>query len=114
MVTPRDSDLDVVSGLTEQMDGALLRETVTWRRITAETSMFWHQRVSAVAHSACRNTNESRILKGDISSVDLAPVLLVNFAFLRIKIAFPIKPSSFLFLLQLCSTASHAFVFFWL
>lgn len=57
---------DVVSGLTEEMDGALMEETSTRGRITAETSVFWHQRVRAVAHSACRNTkpsDESRSLK---------------------------------------------------
>lgn len=68
MATPGDTDLavDVVSGLTEEMDGALLGETSTRGRITAETSMFWHQRVSAVVQSACRHTNhsdKSRFLK---------------------------------------------------
>lgn len=36
------------------------------------------------------------------------------FIFLTIKTAFPIKPSSFFLLLQLCSTSPHASVFFWL
>lgn len=58
MATPGNMDLadDVVPRLTEEMDGALLGETSARGWITAETSMFWHQRVSAVAQSACRNT----------------------------------------------------------
>lgn len=71
VTTPGNTDLvvDVVSGLTEEMDVALLGETSTWGWIAAETSMFWHQRVSAVAQSACRNTkrcDESKSLKCDI------------------------------------------------
>lgn len=55
VVTPGHTDLvaDVVSVLTEEEDGALLRETSAWRWIAAKTSMFGHQRVSTVARSAC-------------------------------------------------------------
>lgn len=58
MTTPGNMDFadDVVPRLTEEMDGALLGETSAGGWITTETSMFWHQRVSAVAQSACRNT----------------------------------------------------------
>lgn len=60
MVTPGHADLDVVSRLTEQMDGALLGEAAARRRVAAEASVLWHQGVSAVAQSSCRSTNESR------------------------------------------------------
>lgn len=50
--------------------------------------------------------------EGDVNSLHLCHSLM--FIFLIIKTAFPMKPSSFLLLLQLCSTAPHAFVFFWL
>lgn len=91
VATPGHTHLvaDVVSGLTEEMDGALLGEASTRGRIAAETSMFGHQRVGAVAQSAFRNTeqrDESGSLKGDTLSLSL------------------------LLLLLLCST--HAFVFF--
>lgn len=57
LATPGDTGLDdVVPGLAEEMDGALLGEASTRRRITAESPMFRHQRVGAVAQSACRNT----------------------------------------------------------
>lgn len=49
---------DVVSRLTEEMDGALLVESSTWGRITAEASMFGHQRVRAVAQAACGRSVE--------------------------------------------------------
>lgn len=51
MTTPGDTDLavDVVSGLAEETDAALLGETLTWGRLAAEAYMLGHQRVSAVA-----------------------------------------------------------------
>lgn len=57
MATPGDADLvaDVVTRLTEEMDGALCEEALTRGWIAAEPSMFWHQRVRAVAQPACRN-----------------------------------------------------------
>lgn len=57
MATLGDTDLvaDVVTRLTEEMDGALGEEALTRGRIAAEPSMFWYQRVRTVAEPACRN-----------------------------------------------------------
>lgn len=57
MATPGDMHLvvDVVARLTEEMDGALQGEACAGGWITAETSMFWYQRVRAVAQPACGN-----------------------------------------------------------
>lgn len=57
MATHGETDLvaDVVSRLTEETDGALRREALTWGWVAAEPSMFWYQRVRTVAEPACRN-----------------------------------------------------------
>lgn len=57
MATPGDTDLvaDVVTRLTEEMDGALRGEALTRGRIAAEPPMFWYQGVGTVAEPACRN-----------------------------------------------------------
>lgn len=49
------SDLaaDVIPRLAEEVDGGLLVETSTRRRVTAEASMFRYQGVCAVIVSAC-------------------------------------------------------------
>lgn len=60
MATLGDTALGVVAGLTEEMDGALVRETSTRRRVAAETSVLGHQGVSAVAQSACRDAKTQR------------------------------------------------------
>lgn len=61
MATPGHPNLvgDVVAGLTEQVDAALLGETPARRRFAAEAAMFWHQRVSAVAQSACAEETDA-------------------------------------------------------
>ena len=46
--------VDMVTGLTEEVDGALLGEPPTRRRVTAEPPMLRHQRVGAVTEAACR------------------------------------------------------------
>lgn len=51
---------DVVARLTEEVDAALLRETPAWRRLAAEAAMFGHQRVSAVAQSACAGGGKAK------------------------------------------------------
>lgn len=63
MATPGDMDLvaDVVTRLTEEMDGALQEEALTRGWIAAEPSMFWYQRVRTVAQPACRKFYESLV-----------------------------------------------------
>lgn len=60
MPTPGHPDLasDVIARLAEEVDAALLGESPARRRLAAEAAMFGHQRVSAVAQSACRNREE--------------------------------------------------------
>lgn len=78
MATPGDMDLvaDVVTGLTEEMDGALQEEALTRGWIAAEPSMFWYQRVRTVAQPACRN----------ISFISLWLIITVKINHFRIKI----------------------------
>lgn len=44
----------VVSVLAEDPDDGLIGKPAAWRRVAAETSMFWYQRVRAV-QPACRS-----------------------------------------------------------
>lgn len=81
MAAPGHTDLvvDVVSRLTEEMDGALLGEPPTRRRIAAETSMLRHQRVRAVAQSACGHTKRrERVLKADVFPLIEALVAFIS------------------------------------
>lgn len=60
MATPGHPNLvgDVVAGLAEEVDAALLGEAPARRRLAAEAAMFGHQRVGAVAQSACVEKNK--------------------------------------------------------
>lgn len=66
MATPGDAGLgvEVVPGLAEEVDGALVGEPSTRRRITAEASVFGHQRVGAVTEPACREQQNTEMRKG--------------------------------------------------
>lgn len=61
MAAPGHPDLvgDVVAGLTEEVDAALLGETPARRRLAAEAAMFGHQWVGAVAQSACEEKKQT-------------------------------------------------------
>lgn len=65
MATPGDAGLgaEVVPGLAEEVDGALVGEPSTRRRITAEASVFGHQRVGAVTEPACREQQNTEMRK---------------------------------------------------
>lgn len=62
MAAPGDAGLgvEVVPGLAEEVDGALVGEPSTRRRITAEASVFGHQWVGTVTEPACREQQKHR------------------------------------------------------